>query len=638
MDETQKMTALKKAYAEIILNTAKEAAARIMASERKSQQFHHDLNCTKEEALRLLLRQKQTMDAKINEVEMKSLNQQRRIEELEAQLQEAEDIVSNLRVELNEAHMKLEEVANNQTKNSPDTTERDDHCEEGTEQPENGLSEAVSVAQTISLDISANGHYVSENSLAEFGYSGDPVVPSIIMRSKKPELYRNGCTQRIRAYEGSLINGHFSLSGESDDLKNEKAISEDKESEGMYMAPVVADTTFSSGKKPFDNQEVKHVDKGSSFGHELKSRCRGRKRAVRHRKRNASTPNTIPHLANETLTNLSKSQPCLTSFLDMHDSSDEHKETLPHSPSILQSSVSEMGVLSEHVATARGDETEVRVVVANEDTDVASSLNLIKQQSGSGDCLNVSSSKHDLKSSSMLQALKPRCHGRKRAVRCSRRRDLSAFSVIPLLANETLSNLSNSQPCLTSSHEMHVTSDGSDDIDKDTLPNSSSILHSSVSEISEHVATTRGDDTEVRIDVVDEDTDVATSLNLIKQQSGSGDCLNVPSSKQDLEMNNSSSVNLNSTLLEAGNVFSSPPPKDRVLKYTFQRKRKKESVSGDDSSLHQESPLKRITVKKQDGDLEPPESSAVSETSRDSRRMAQVARQLISLSEKKWWK
>uniref|UniRef100_A0A803M1F9 Uncharacterized protein n=1 Tax=Chenopodium quinoa TaxID=63459 RepID=A0A803M1F9_CHEQI len=361
MDETQKMTALKKAYAEIILNTAKEAAARIMASERKSQQFHHDLNCTKEEALRLLLRQKQTMDAKglefvvmemkfwpvganfcfgfedtiedrltlcINEVEMKSLNQQRRIEELEAQLQEAEDIVSNLRVELNEAHMKLEEVANNQTKNSPDTTERDDHCEEGTEQPENGLSEAVSVAQTISLDISANGHYVSENSLAEFGYSGDPVVPSIIMRSKKPELYRNGCTQRIRAYEGSLINGHFSLSGESDDLKNEKAISEDKESEGMYMAPVVADTTFSSGKKPFDNQEVKHVDKGSSFGHELKSRCRGRKRAVRHRKRNASTPNTIPHLANETLTNLSKSQPCLTSFLDMHDSSDEHKETL----------------------------------------------------------------------------------------------------------------------------------------------------------------------------------------------------------------------------------------------------------------------------------------------------------------------
>ncbi|XP_021733718.1 uncharacterized protein LOC110700481 isoform X1 [Chenopodium quinoa] len=629
MDETQKMTALKKAYAEIILNTAKEAAARIMASERKSQQFHHDLTCTKEEALRLLLRQKQTMDAKINEAEMKSLNQQRRIEELEAQLQEAEDIVSNLRVELNEAHMKLEEVENNQTKNSPNTTERA-HSEEATEQPDNGLSEAVSVAQTNSLDVSANGRNVSKNSLEEFGFSSDPVVPSIIMRSKKPELYRNGCTQRIRAYEGSLVNGHFSLSGESDDLKNEKAIREVKESDGMYMAPVVADTTFSSGKKPFDNQGVKHVDRGSSFVQELKSRCRGRKRAVRHRRRYASTLNTIPHLANETFSNLSNSQPCLTG--------DEHKETLPRSPSILQSSVSEMGILSEQVATARADETEVHAAVANEDTDIASSLELIKQQSGSGDCLNVSSSKQDLKSSSMLQALKPRCLGRKRAVRCSRRRDLSAFSVVPLLANGTLSSFSNSQPCLASSHDLHETNDGSDDIDKNTLSNSSSILQSSVSEISEHVPTTRGDDTEVCVDVVTEETDVAASLNLIKQQSGSGDCLNISSSKQDLEMSNSSSVNLNSTLLEAGNVFSSPPPKDRVLKYTFQRKRKKESVSGDYSSLHQESPLKRIMVKRQDGDLEPPKSSDTSESSRDSRRMAQVARQLISLSEKKWWK
>lgn len=59
------MTALKKAYAEIILNTAKEAAGRIMASERKAHQFHHDLSSTKDEALRLLLRLKQTMDVKV---------------------------------------------------------------------------------------------------------------------------------------------------------------------------------------------------------------------------------------------------------------------------------------------------------------------------------------------------------------------------------------------------------------------------------------------------------------------------------------------------------------------------------------------------------------------------------------------
>lgn len=60
--------ALKKAYAEIILNTAKESAARVMISDRKSARFHHDLCGTKEEALRLLVRMKQMVDAKVRNV------------------------------------------------------------------------------------------------------------------------------------------------------------------------------------------------------------------------------------------------------------------------------------------------------------------------------------------------------------------------------------------------------------------------------------------------------------------------------------------------------------------------------------------------------------------------------------------
>lgn len=61
----QKTTALKKAYAEIIINTAKESADRVMVSDRKSAGFHHDLSGTKEEALRLLVRLKQMIDAKV---------------------------------------------------------------------------------------------------------------------------------------------------------------------------------------------------------------------------------------------------------------------------------------------------------------------------------------------------------------------------------------------------------------------------------------------------------------------------------------------------------------------------------------------------------------------------------------------
>lgn len=61
----QKATALKKAYAEMILNTAKESAARVMVSDRKTAWFHHDLCGTKDEALRLLVRLKQMIDAKV---------------------------------------------------------------------------------------------------------------------------------------------------------------------------------------------------------------------------------------------------------------------------------------------------------------------------------------------------------------------------------------------------------------------------------------------------------------------------------------------------------------------------------------------------------------------------------------------
>ncbi|PHT65475.1 hypothetical protein T459_29900 [Capsicum annuum] len=58
------MTALKRAYADIILNTAKEAAERIMSSEKKAIRYKHELKVAKEEAVGMLLRLKQMMDSK----------------------------------------------------------------------------------------------------------------------------------------------------------------------------------------------------------------------------------------------------------------------------------------------------------------------------------------------------------------------------------------------------------------------------------------------------------------------------------------------------------------------------------------------------------------------------------------------
>lgn len=67
----KKLTALKRAYADVILNTAKEAAARILSSERKALRFQRELFSTKEDALQMLLRLKQMMDSKVQCISLK---------------------------------------------------------------------------------------------------------------------------------------------------------------------------------------------------------------------------------------------------------------------------------------------------------------------------------------------------------------------------------------------------------------------------------------------------------------------------------------------------------------------------------------------------------------------------------------
>ncbi|XP_010498311.1 PREDICTED: chromosome-associated kinesin KIF4A-like isoform X3 [Camelina sativa] len=116
-DPEQKLTALKKAYADTILNTAKEAAARVMISEKKARGFQQELAAVRDEALRTCLRLKQMYDSKVKEAEIISLKKQQKIEELEAQLGEAEDIVGELRTELRESRSLLEKLINDRQTN-----------------------------------------------------------------------------------------------------------------------------------------------------------------------------------------------------------------------------------------------------------------------------------------------------------------------------------------------------------------------------------------------------------------------------------------------------------------------------------------------------------------------------------------
>lgn len=61
----QKMEAMKRAYAEMILNTAKEAAERVMAADLIARRREQELVSVKEEAATMLLRLKQMVDAKV---------------------------------------------------------------------------------------------------------------------------------------------------------------------------------------------------------------------------------------------------------------------------------------------------------------------------------------------------------------------------------------------------------------------------------------------------------------------------------------------------------------------------------------------------------------------------------------------
>ncbi|KAK1357799.1 hypothetical protein POM88_051055 [Heracleum sosnowskyi] len=113
MDCDQRLQDLHKAYADMMLDASKEASAKVLAAEMKSQRLEHELHVTKAEAVRMMVRLKKMMDDKISEEKMTSWNQQQKINEVEAQLHEAEDIVTELREELKHVQAKCERESRN---------------------------------------------------------------------------------------------------------------------------------------------------------------------------------------------------------------------------------------------------------------------------------------------------------------------------------------------------------------------------------------------------------------------------------------------------------------------------------------------------------------------------------------------
>ncbi|XP_059642333.1 uncharacterized protein LOC132284262 [Cornus florida] len=509
MDSNERLTALKKAYADIILNTAKEAAARIMVSERKALRFQHELHVAKEEALQMLLRLKQMMESKITEAEMKSSSQQRKIEELEAQLQEAEDIVRDLREELREVQAELETTNDKlQHLNELGTTHREGTSDE--KRPYNSQftvfsppelqydSIAVSEMENFTLNQRNEGHKCcsANGSCMGNSYVAHHDLPSIILRRKEHELYRNGCTQRIRAFERNMLDGESYISREIDDVKNVTGVREDEEGEGICTALThKADNICSIEKKLVD------ADNNWYRVQDVKSFPRKRKRATRYKTNRTPSCRYLPDQVLE-----------------------------------------------------RDETSDISYSKTN-----SSSINN-KAQSGKG----------------QMTQMPPR-----------------------LLSGAT---------------EASMQSRCAD------------VTENEVEFVKACTAQNRIDKDKVLID----------KLVVTRQESGSLESSGIPVCRVAIEKVDVPLVQSESKPSETTNMISSQPVPDRIIKYTFQR-RKKESVSSDGNASLEKGTLMGETEEKQNGSLGPKKSSSVTESSRDSRRLAQVARQLISMSEKKWW-
>ncbi|CAN6938550.1 unnamed protein product, partial [Brassica oleracea] len=208
----QTLAALKRAYADTILNTTKEAAARVLSSEKKTRMYQQEIVTVKDEAITTLLRLKQMYDSKVKETEEMSLKQQQKVEELEAQLGEAEDIVGELRMELRALHDELNKVTNGNT--SYLKGDQEVSCPKASDAAVSSSHErsgAVPVEQSGS--VVANG--ITNQSLARISSikrcsSKDSMdrchhtLPSILTKRREVE----GCTQMIHAVDKkSMANG-----------------------------------------------------------------------------------------------------------------------------------------------------------------------------------------------------------------------------------------------------------------------------------------------------------------------------------------------------------------------------------------------------------------------------------------------
>ncbi|KAG1327064.1 putative protein slyX [Cocos nucifera] len=565
MEEAEKILSLKKAYADIILNTAKESAARILASERKALGLQQCLFATKEEAVATLLRLKGIMDSKIREAEMRSSEQTKRVQELEVQLHEAEDVINSLKTELRKVNTTLEQMKDSfsepligQNTNSYATSDNakcqgDKLASDSKLSPQLGPEDisATDVKYTTSNQRTADDQYCSIGNATEADTLKDlsvenrcasnPDLASIIMRREETELYRNGCTQRIRAFEQNLLTVKVPC-GQSDDQvsKNKSKVYEDDKVKRSHTADSAKSAKMVDPERyPTGSGELK-------FFRRISTR-RKRTKYVYLRTTKSATSSDRDMMGHKPLDKVTKS--------------DENLLKAVNEKTALESTKSFKSSEDRKLRTGKAFENETPGLLPCSKR-TATGQSVIKEGH-----LDI---KDDI--------LKGKESGPK---------DLMHEGNVqsPLLSSKT-----------------DINNDLTDDLNND----SGSIL-----QVGDSVST-----------APDQSVAVNSDVSVCKAEPETG---NVSTSNSD-------------PLKENAHESSGLP----VLKYTFQRKRKRGSLIGKDEKMLPEkmsssnSTAEHQITENQSVLVKPQKPTLAMEETRSNRRLVQVARQLISLSLKRW--
>ncbi|KAI4343799.1 hypothetical protein L6164_011107 [Bauhinia variegata] len=597
MEDSEKLTALKKAYADIILNTAKEAAARIMMSERKAMMFQRELVSTKEEALRMLLRLKQMLDSKVSEAEMTSLSQQKKIDVLEAQLQEAEEIVRDLRAELREGQDELEKLKSSQMhppiEQSIDGQIAAQHkiLREKRFDPYGPFhSHSVADSKFESVCDTRNSSANQTNESSKCHVSCDhinkccihnPDFASIVIRRKEPELYRNGCTQRIRASERSFFDGNVSLSENVDDAQNETLVGEAK---GMSTAANTKTDSTCEAKSPGELKSLQALEMS----------VRRKKRRVKRGRKSKALPSRLQSemlvRVDEEGKGMSITTNTKTDHICVAENSHELKPLQPLKVPVGRKKkiVRRCNKSKSHLSGVHSDQVKEMNKASNVSCDESS--HVLDSNDPSASNVSCDESSH-------------------------------------VLNNNDPSRQNSSEECRNEDQKNQM-SPPSEKVPSDTT---------AIIEPPEILNDTEKEEAFLKAfrawNKIDDDKELLDKSHLTRQES-----LEVPTCRENVETASGSPDKQDLKISDLDEKVSCQSVNDRFLKYTFRRKRKRELLSGPDvDSSVEKGGLKKTCGEKQNGHVEPQKSCTTTESSRDSRRLAQVARQLISLSEKKWW-